>query len=209
MGGRANAEAKLDTLFREELGRSKYALWAIFPDATGLVGQFSMGNEPSFHIPYLYNHLGVPWKTQKRIRMLLETWFTNTYLGIPGDEDGGGTCAFVVFSMMGFYPVTPGIPVYEFGSPVFDRVTIQLPNAKTFEISSRNNSKDNKYIGNIRLNGQPMSKVWFRHADLTAGGKIELDMQNTPNLLLGAAVADYPPSGMAVDPSVYIAPSGK
>ena len=209
MGGRAHAEAKLDTLFREELGRSRYALWATFPDATGLVGQFSMGNEPSFHIPYLYNHLGAPWKTQKRIRMLLDTWFTNTYLGIPGDEDGGGTCAFVVFSMMGFYPVTPGIPVYEFGSPVFDRVTIQLPDAKTFEISSRNNSKDNKYIGNRRLNGEPTSRVGFRHADLMAGGKIELDMQNTPNLLLGAAAEDYPPSGLDVDPSAYSAPSGK
>jgi putative alpha-1,2-mannosidase len=113
MGGRAKAEAKLDQLFRESLGMSKYEFWAKFPDASGLVGQFSMGNEPSLHIPYLYNYLGAPWKTQKRVRMLLDTWFTDTTLGMPGDEDGGGMSAFVVFSMMGLYPVTPGIPIYD------------------------------------------------------------------------------------------------
>ena len=72
-----------------------------------MVGQFSMGNEPSFAIPYIYNRLGAPWKTQERVRMLLDAFFTDTLQGIPGDEDGGGMSAFVVFSMMGFYPVTP------------------------------------------------------------------------------------------------------
>ncbi|MDR3378036.1 MAG: GH92 family glycosyl hydrolase, partial [Verrucomicrobiae bacterium] len=84
MGGLAPAQAKLDQLFREGLGRSKYEFWSKFPDASGLVGQFSMGNEPSLHIPYLYNYLGAPWKTQKRVRMLLDTWFTETTLGMPG-----------------------------------------------------------------------------------------------------------------------------
>ena len=100
MGGRDQAEAKLDQLFRESIGRSKYDFWYKFPDASGLVGQFSMGNEPSFHIPFIYNYLGAPWKTQKRVRMLLDTWFTDTTLGMPGDEDGGGMSSFVVFSMM-------------------------------------------------------------------------------------------------------------
>jgi predicted alpha-1,2-mannosidase len=161
MGGRVKAEAKLDQLFREGLDRSKYEFWAKFPDASGLVGQFSMGNEPSFHIPYLYNYLGAPWKTQKRIRMLLETWFPDTLLGIPGDEDGGGMTAFVVFSMMGFYPVTPGVPVYDIGSPVFDRVTIRLHNGKTLRIVARNNSKNNKYVQSIRLNGKPLHQLAF------------------------------------------------
>ena len=110
MGGRRAAEAKLDQLFREDLGRPKYEFWAMFPDSTGMVGQFSMGNEPSMAIPYIYNHLGAPWKTQKRVRQLLESWFPDTIMGIPGDEDGGGMSAFVVFSMMGFYPVVPGRP---------------------------------------------------------------------------------------------------
>jgi predicted alpha-1,2-mannosidase len=200
MGGRAQAEAKLDQLFREGLGRSKYEFWSKFPDASGLVGQFSMGNEPSFHIPYLYNYLGAPWKTQKRVRMLLDTWFTDTSLGIPGDEDGGGMTAFVVFSMMGLYPVTPGVPIYDLASPVFDRVTIKLPNGKTFSIVCRDNSKNNKYIQSVKLNGRPQSHVWIRHADVVQGGTLELQMGDTPNKELGARPEDLPPSAMTLNP---------
>lgn len=200
MGGRAKAEAKLDQLFRQPLGRSKYEFWATFPDASGLAGQFSMGNEPSLHIPYLYNYLGSPWKTQKRIRMLLETFFPDTLLGMPGDEDGGGMSAFVVFSMMGFYPVTPGVPIYDIGSPVFDRVTISLRNGKTLRLICRDNSRDNKYIQSIEFNGQPWRKVWFKHADIVNGGTFELRMGNTPNLDLGKDQATFPPSSMTLNP---------
>ncbi len=200
MGGRDQAEAKLDQLFRESIGRSKYDFWYKFPDASGLVGQFSMGNEPSFHIPFIYNYLGAPWKTQKRVRMLLDTWFTDTTLGMPGDEDGGGMSSFVVFSMMGFYPVTPGVPIYDVCSPVFDRVTIRLHNGKTFSIVCKNNSKDNKYVQSIRLDGKSLDRVWFKHSDLVNGGKIELQMSNTPNLKLGADPSTFPPSAMSVNP---------
>jgi len=200
MGGRSKAEAKLDQLFREPLGMSKYEFWAKFPDASGLVGQFSMGNEPSLHIPYLYNYLGAPWKTQKRVRMLLDTWFTDTTLGMPGDEDGGGISAFVVFSMMGFYPVTPGVPVYNLASPVFDRITIHLHNGKTLVIICRNNSRDNKYIQSIKLNGQPLHQVWFKHADIVNGGTLELQMGNIPNEKLGSNPADLPPSARLLGP---------
>ncbi|MDB6018232.1 MAG: alpha,2-mannosidase [Pedosphaera sp.] len=196
MGGRANAEAKLDQFFREPLGMSKYDFWYKFPDASGLVGQFSMGNEPSLHIPYIYNYLGAPWKTQKRVRMLLDTWFTDTTLGMPGDEDGGGMSAFVVFSMMGLYPVTPGVPIYDLCSPVFNRVTIKLHNGKTLKIICKENSRDNKYIQSIRLNGKPLNQVWFKHADIANGGTLELQMGNTPNEKLGADPADFPPSTM-------------
>ena len=203
MGGRPQAEAKLDQLFREGLGRSKYEFWAKFPDASGLVGQFSMGNEPSLHLPYIYNYLGAPWKTQKRVRMLLETWFTDTTLGIPGDEDGGGMSAFVVFSMMGIYPVTPGMPIYDLASPVFDRISIKLHYGKTFTILCKNNSKDNKYIQSITLNGKSQSQVWIKHADVINGGTLELQMGNTPNRELGANPADLPPSTMATDPRKF------
>jgi predicted alpha-1,2-mannosidase len=199
MGGRAKAEAKLDQLFREGLGRSKFEFWAKFPDASGLVGQFSMGNEPSLHIPYIYNYLGAPWKTQKRVRMLLDTWFTDTTLGMPGDEDGGGISAFVVFSMMGLYPVTPGVPVYDLASPVFDRVTIKLHDGKTFSIVCRNNSADDKYIRSIKLNGHDQTKVWLKHNDIINGGKLELQMGNTPNRRLGSQPEDLPPSTMTWD----------
>ena len=196
MGGTAKAEAKLDQLFREDLGRSKYNLQATFPDATGLVGQFVMGNEPSFHIPYLYNYLGAPWKTQKRIRSLLDTWFGDNYFSIPGDEDGGGMSAFVVFSMMGFYPVTPGIPAYNIGSPVFNQISVSLSNGKTFAIVVTNNSATHKYIQSAKLNDKVWDKPWFTHQDLINGGKLELVMGETPNKLWGSKTENAPPSTM-------------
>ncbi len=201
MGGRASAEAKLDRLFREDLGRSKFEFFSVFMDSSGMVGQFSMGNEPSMATPYIYNHLGTPWKTQKRIRQLVEAWFTDTYLGIPGDEDGGGLSAFVVFSMMGFYPVVPGIPVYELGSPVFDRVTVRLENGKTIKLICKDNSYYNKYIKDIRINGKPSNQIWFRHADAVNGMTIKLEMSDTPNRRLGASATELPPSSLGFDPA--------
>jgi len=203
MGGRSRAEQKLDQLFREDLGRSKYNLWYTFPDATGLVGQFVMGNEPSFHIPYLYNYTGSPWKTQKRIRMLVDTWFTNNLFGIPGDEDGGGMTAFVVFSMMGFFPVTPGVPVYNIGSPVFENITINLSNGKTFTLIAKNNSGKNRYIQSAILNGKVWNKPWFTHKDLIGGGKLELVMGATPNKAWGSGFQNAPPSELNLDPQSF------
>ena len=203
MGGRAKAEANLDQLFREPLGRSRYEFQGKFPDSTSMVGQFSMGNEPSFAIPYIYNRLGAPWKTQKRVRMLLESFFTDTLQGIPGDEDGGGMSAFVVFSMLGFYPVTPGIPTYDIGSPIFDKATIHLKNGKDFVIVARNTSHDSKYVESVILNGKPLDQVWFKHADIANGGTLELTMGDTPNLQLGTTKASLPPASLAVDPADY------
>ncbi|GGB02224.1 alpha-1 2-mannosidase [Puia dinghuensis] len=181
MGGRDAFEARLDQLFREDLGRSKYEFWNKFPDATGLVGQYSMGNEPSFHIPYLYDFTRSPWKTQERVRLLLDLWFKDNVFGIPGDEDGGGMSAFVVFSSMGFYPVTPGIPRYAIGSPVFEKVRIDLPNGKQFTIIAHECSKTNKYIQRATLNGAPLDTPWFTHEQLIAGGTLELEMGPRPN----------------------------
>jgi predicted alpha-1,2-mannosidase len=199
MGGREAAEAKLDELFREGLDRSKYEFWYKFPDSTGLVGQFVMGNEPSFSTPYLYNRTGSPWKTQKRIRTLLDAWFNDDIHGIPGDEDGGGMTAWVVFSMMGFYPVTPGVPIYDLGSPVFDKVTIRLQNGKTLQVIAKNNSKQNKYIQIVKLNGQSLDQVWFRHADIVNGGRLELQMGNAPGEV-GTAAGTLPPGSAAIHP---------
>ncbi|MEN8121565.1 MAG: GH92 family glycosyl hydrolase [Bacteroidota bacterium] len=181
MGGNEKFIENLDQLFREDLGRRKWQFWAKFPDATGLVGQFSMGNEPSFHIPYLYNYAGQPWKTQKRIRFLLDAWFQDNIFGIPGDEDGGGMTAFVVFSSMGFYPVTPGLPIYTIGSPVFEEVAINLPNGNIFTMKANNCSKKNKYIQSAKLNGKLLNKPWFTHEDLINGATIELEMGMYPN----------------------------
>ena len=181
MGGREQAEKNLDDLFRIQLDKPKFEFFKILPDATGMVGQFAMGNEPSFHIPYIYNYLGSPWKTQKRIHHLIDNLFADTVSGIPGDEDGGGMSSFVVFSMMGFFPVTPGIPVYAIGSPFFDEITITLPDGKSFTVKAKNYSKENKYIQSARLNGKALDRSWFTHEELMAGGVLELAMGSLPN----------------------------
>jgi len=181
MGGREKFDSKLDRLFTEGLGKSKWQYYSTLPDATGNVGQFVMGNEPSMHIPYLYNLAGKPWKTQKRVRMLMDTWFRNDLMGVAGDEDGGGLSAFYVFSAMGFYPVTPGIPEYQIGSPLFNRVRIRLQNGKTFSVIANNNSLVNKYIQSAKLNGKELTKTSFTHNDLLEGGSLILEMGGKPN----------------------------
>ena len=187
MGGNEAFVDTLDALFAEPLGRSKYAFYAQLPDHTGNVGQFSMANEPSLHIPYLYNYAGQPWKTQKCIRKLLYEWFRNDLMGVPGDEDGGGMSAFVVFSQMGFYPITPGLPVYTIGSPVFDKVFIQLDNGKTLEIIAQQASMENKYIQSATLNGEQLTRPWIAHSAIENGGKLVLEMGPKANKLWGTA----------------------
>jgi predicted alpha-1,2-mannosidase len=149
-----------------------------------------MGNEPSFHIPYLYNYTGAPWKTQKRIRFLLDTWFKDNIFGIPGDEDGGGMSAFVVFSSMGFYPVTPGLPVYTIGSPLFSKVTIHLENGKQFTLTANNCSIVNKYIQHATINGKELKTPWFTHEQLMNGGELVLEMGPKPNKTWGVGPAE-------------------
>ena len=194
MGGKEQFVANLDQTFTEPLGRSKFSFYAQLPDHTGNVGQFSMANEPSLHIPYLYNYAGQPWKTQKRIRQMLKTWFRNDLMGIPGDEDGGGMTSFVVFSSLGFYPVTPGSPSYNIGSPLFTNTKITLSNGKIFEIEAINASEENKYIQSATLNGQEWNKPWFSHDDIKNGAKLTLVMGNQPNKKWGSADDAVPPS---------------
>ena len=194
MGGREQMVAYLDQTFAEDMGRGKREFYYHLPDQTGNIGQFSMANEPSLHIPYIYNYGGAPWKTQKRIRQCLKTWFRNDVMGIPGDEDGGGLTSFVVFSSMGFYPVTPGLPIYNIGSPLFEDVQISLPSGKVFRIIAKNCSDTNKYIQSARLNGKQWNKPWFSHYDIKDGGTLELKMGPKPNIHWGAEEESMPPS---------------
>ncbi|MEI6141723.1 MAG: GH92 family glycosyl hydrolase [Mariniphaga sp.] len=181
MGGGNEFCKALDDMYREPLGKGKFTFLQQLPDHTGNVGQFSMANEPCMHIPYLYNYGGQSWKTQKRIRGLLGQWFRNDLMGNPGDEDGGGMTSFVVFSSLGFYPATPGIPAYSIGSPMFAYAKIQLDNGKFFEIEAKNCSAENKYIQSATLNGKDWNQNWFYHDDLKNGGKLVLQMGNRPN----------------------------
>lgn len=194
MGGREPFVANLDQTFTESLGRSKFSFYAQLPDHTGNVGQFSMANEPSLHVPYLYNYAGQPWKTQKRIRQMLKTWFRNDLMGVPGDEDGGGMTSFVVFSSLGFYPVTPGSPSYNIGSPLFTKAKITLSNGAIFEIEAIGTSDTNKYIQSATLNGQEWNKPWFSHDDIKNGAKLILVMGDKPNKEWGSDPGAVPPS---------------
>lgn len=177
MGGEEAFIKKLDQLFTESLtGYAKWGTYKSQPDATGLTGQFVMGNEPGFHVPYLYTLAGEPWKTQKRVRQLMDTWFRNDVMGICGDEDGGGLSAWYVFSAMGFYPVTPGKAEYVIGSPLFEEIKIDLGKDKKFTIKAPFVSTQNKYVQSITLNGVEQESYILPHSAITEGGTLVLDM---------------------------------
>lgn len=194
MGGRDAFNEKLDQLFVEQYGIPKYKFLSQFPDATGLIGLYAQGNEPSFHIPYLYDFSGEPWKTQRRVRQIMSLWYRDGPLGIPGDDDGGETSSWYVFSAMGFYPVCPGSPAYEIGSPIFEKTTLRLGNGKLFTIVANGVSARNKYIQSAQLNGKPLNKPWFSQADIANGGALVLQMGDQPNRAWGSAAKDAPPS---------------
>jgi len=181
LGGKQDAEARLDQLFREPLGMRRREFYLHGANSTGMVGQFSMGNEPSFHIPYLYNYFGAPWKTQKRIRFLLDVWFKDNIFGIPGDEDGGGMSAFVVLSSMGIYQVTPGIPLYTITSPVFEKVSIQLTNGNVFTVVAKGASRANKYIQKAFIDGKEISTPFISYEEIMSGATLELMLSELPN----------------------------
>lgn len=181
-GGKKELSRALDGLLTTPLGKPKREFYAENgPDQTGNIGQLAIGNEPSFHIPYLYNYAGEPHKTQKLTRQILKTWFRNDLMGVPGDEDGGAMSAFVVFTQLGFYPIAPGIAAYEITSPVFTESQIALSNGKTFKISARNNSEKNKYISSAKLNGKELKSPRLTHEQIMSGGELVLEMSARPS----------------------------
>jgi predicted alpha-1,2-mannosidase len=193
LGGDAPFNAKIDQMFSED---SK--LLAQVPDMTGLIGQYIHGNEPCHHVAYLYNYAGAPWKTQQRIRQVMTTLYDNTVEGICGNDDCGQMSAWYVLSAIGFYPVSPASGVYVLGSPLVDRATIHLDQkhygGRTFTLIARNNSPQNMYVQSATLNGKPLSRSWFSHAELAAGGELVLQMGPQPNPAWGEPLADRPPA---------------
>ena len=194
MGGRDQFIAKLDALFTEQYVMDKPAFLGQFPDMSGLIGMYSHGNEPAFHIPYLYDFAGAPWIAQRRVREIMNLWYNSGPFGLSGDDDGGAMSSWYVFSAMGFYPVCPGQPVYEIGSPIFNKVTLDVGGGKTFVIEARNVSDKNKYIQSATLNGQTLDKPWFTHAVLVKGGTLIFEMGSRPNVKWGSAPENAPPS---------------
>lgn len=194
MGGPENFVAKLNELFITGHRMDKLQFLAQFPDMTGLMGMYSHGNEPDFHIPYLYNYAGQPWMTQQKVRQILELWYDATPFGLSGDEDGGSMSSWYVLSSTGLYPQCPGRPVFDICSPVFEEVSINVGNGKTFVVEARNVSAQNKYIQSATLNGTPHNQAWISHSDIVQGGTLVFQMGPRPNKDWGSSPDVRPPS---------------
>lgn len=172
MGGEEVYEQQLDNLFTassETSGREQ-------ADITGLIGQYVHGNEPSHHMAYLYNYVGKPWKTQERVRQILEEQYTHLPDGLSGNEDCGQMSSWYVLSAMGFYSVTPGLDYYTIGTPLFDKTSISLENGNQFVISANKLSPFNKYIQSVTLNGELYDKTYIKQEDIMNGGELVFEM---------------------------------
>ncbi|MEO8727512.1 MAG: GH92 family glycosyl hydrolase [Acidobacteriaceae bacterium] len=189
-GGREAFVAKLDGLFNASSEQPPDAP----PDIAGLVGQYAHGNEPSHHIAYLYAYAGAPWKTQERVRQLLETMYDDQPDGLAGNEDCGQMSAWYVISALGFYAVDPVSANYVIGTPLFDRAVVQVGEGRELVIVAKRKSPDDRYIQSVTLNGKPHDKVWLRHAGLAQGGKLVFEMGSTPNQAWASAEDAAPPS---------------
>ncbi len=191
LGGREKFIAKLDEFFS-----TPYNPKGICRDCTGVIGQYVQGNQPDQQSAYYYDWAGQPWKTQELARRILnEMYGSDKYgLGFPGMDDQGATSSWYVMSALGFYPVDPARPEYIIGSPIFDEATIRMGNGKEFVIVANHNSEKNIYIQSATLNGHPLNKPWFSHADIANGGRLVFNMGPTPNKTWGAAPDAAPPS---------------
>jgi predicted alpha-1,2-mannosidase len=157
------------------------------------MGNYAHGNQPIQHMIYLYNYAGQPWKTQQYVRDVLTKLYQHTPDGYCGDEDNGQTSAWYVFSALGFYPVCPGTPDYVIGSPLFEKVKINLPNGKTLLIEAPG-AAASPYIGKASLGGKALTRSWLSHGELLQGGKIRFDMVSGPDKKLWSTPESYPAS---------------
>ena len=175
-GGNDNLVKKLDSLFTVS---SKMTGENQSPDVSGMIGQYAHGNEPSHHIAYLYDYVGMDWKTQARVRMIVDSMYHDQPDGYAGNEDCGQMSAWVVWSIAGMYPVNPASGQYMFGSPSADEVIISTSTGK-FTVKAVNNNKINVYIQRVKLNGVLYNKNYITHQQLLKGGVLVFTMGPTP-----------------------------
>ncbi len=189
-GGEEPFVRKLDHLFKQSSELPADAP----PDISGMVGQYSQGNEPDHHVAYLYAYAGAPYKTQSRVRSLMTDLYSDTPDGLSGNEDCGQMSAWYIMSALGLYAVDPVSGNYVFGSPLFDRATLDLGNGKKLTIRAPGNAPDSPYVQSVEWNGKAYPRSWIRHADLMAGGTLVFHMGDKPNKAFGSAIEDRPPS---------------
>lgn len=196
MGGHEPMVARLDSMFvapnTYNYGTYGFVIHEIAEMVALDMGQYAHGNQPVQHAIYLYDYVGQPWKTQYHIRNVMDKLYNPGSKGYCGDEDNGQTSAWYVFSAMGFYPVCPGMPEYAIGSPLFKKVTLHLPEGKTFIVSAADNAADRPYIQKAMLNGEELSRNYLTHDELLKGGELALSMDSVSNTQRGTQPADFP-----------------
>ena len=179
MGGKERFSQHLDSLFTMELD-DKYI--AKHEDITrdGIIGNYVHGNEPGHHIPYLYNWTGKEYKTQARVRMIMDTMYGPGVEGLCGNDDAGQMSAWYIFSSLGFYPVTPGSDRYALGSPNVKSAILNLENGKTLEIKTINQSMKNVYVKSLKINGKKIDRNYILHREIMNGGEFVFEMSSSP-----------------------------
>jgi len=188
-GGDAKFTAKLDQVFDAKVDPAQFK---DVEDITGLIGWYAHGNEPSHHIAYLYDYAGQPWKTQQRLKQIMDTQYAPRPDGLAGNDDLGQMSAWYIFTALGFYPVTPASDEYAIGRPFVARAAIHLSNGHTFTVSADPLDDAHPYVGAVTLNGKPLNRVYLHHAELLAGGELHFSMQAQPNTTWGTTVAARP-----------------
>ncbi|MBO9711828.1 GH92 family glycosyl hydrolase [Sphingomonas sp.] len=184
LGGDARAVAKLDAMFDYDVSKLDYSH---AEDIAGLIGQYIHGNEPSHHVAYLYAYAGAPWRTQARLKQIVESQYKPTPDGLSGNDDLGQMSAWLVFTSLGFYPVAPGSNQYVIGRPFVNRATIHLPGGKAFTVVAEKLSDANAYVGRVTLNGRPLARSYVTDAEIRAGGELRFTMQALPNRTWGSS----------------------
>ncbi|WP_164261678.1 GH92 family glycosyl hydrolase [Stenotrophomonas maltophilia] len=177
-GGSDKLLARLDEVFNAKVDPS---IFEHMEDITGLIGWYAHGNEPSHHVAYLYSYAGQPWRTQARLKQIMDTQYADRPDGLAGNDDVGQMSAWYVFTALGFYPVAPGSGEYILGRPFLPRTAMRLPNGKTFTIVADGLDDKHTYVGNVSLNGKPLQRTFLRHDEILAGGELRFTMQAEPN----------------------------
>ncbi|GLQ90815.1 GH92 family glycosyl hydrolase [Dyella flagellata] len=189
MGGDEAFTHKLDELFDAKVDPS---IFKNVEDITGLIGWYAHGNEPSHHIAYLYDYAGEAWKTQARLKQIMDNEYGPGPAGLIGNDDLGQMSAWYIFTALGFYPVTPASDEYAIGRPFVPRATLHLGNGRSFTVSAAPLDDAHPYVGQVTLNGKPLDRVYLKHADILAGGELHFTMQAQPNKDWGKAVSARP-----------------
>ena len=174
-GGNKAFVAKLDTFFTVS-----YQSGALNDNASGFVGQYAHGNEPSHHVAYLYACAGEPWKTQKYVAYIMNELYNDSSSGYAGNDDCGEMSAWYVFGALGFYPVNPVSGEYVIGTPMLEEAVIQLPGRKTFTVKAPRKEDNEVYICSMKLNGEKYTKNYITHQNIMKGGILEFVMTASP-----------------------------